>query len=431
VLAAGVRLLILGYLRSVTTDPGSASAPLPRSRHDFHSDRATHAAGILGILLKEAGALDCSDEEIAATIDICRALADLSPRGKAVPTRRLYEYLADRYGQPLLEKRLHALMRAGSVEKDRDVLHEQNVRLTMPGSISLVLVPWITSMRGHHALLELLSRAEERANAPGATADDIRAELAEVRRMLSTYASHVQRIIEDRRTAEMIEYARDCDDQKISSRIGRLNTLVTRSFPRDLADDLERLSMACDWYIRQTQELVKLLNASAATRGYWARADEVHEVLRSATRPRLAAFWDGTAFDEAPVWISPQLVLDAAAKLTFRPEEERVPEAGTYDAASSSVPDPLEDLRALAERLLAGADERDLTEEFLNRPWPFPATILARLTALAGLDAGYALRYPGHLALREEEAGMRVATGVTLRRVPYPTLANSTPEGGN
>jgi hypothetical protein len=98
-IAAGVRLLILGYLRSVTTDPGSASAPLPRSRHDFHSDQATQAAGVLGILLKEAGALDCSDEEIAATIDICRALADLSPHGKAVPTRRLYEYLADRYGQ--------------------------------------------------------------------------------------------------------------------------------------------------------------------------------------------------------------------------------------------------------------------------------------------------------------------------------------------
>jgi hypothetical protein len=413
----------------VTTDSGSAPAPLPRSRHDFHSDQAAYAAGVLGILLKEAGALDCSDGEIAATVDICRALADLSPRGKAVPTRRLYEYLADRYEQPLLERRLHALMRAGSVEKDRDVLHEQNVRLTMPGSISLVLVPWITSMRGHHALLELLSRAEERARAPGATAADVRAELAEVRRMLSTYASHVQRIIEDRRTTEMIEYARDCDDQKVSIRIGSLNTIVTRSFRRELADDLEWLSMSCDWYISQTQALVKLLNASAATRGYWARTDEVHEALRSTTRPRLAELWDGIAFDEAPVWISPRLVLESAAKLTFRPAEEHVPEAGTYDEAASPLPDLLGELRALAEHLLAGADMRDLTEEFLSRPWPFPATILARLTALTGLDAGYELSYPAHLALREETASVRVATGVTLHRVPYPTQADSAPEG--
>lgn len=155
----------------------------------------------------------------------------------------------------------------------------------------------------------------------------------------------------------------------------------------------------------------------------------MHEALRSTTRPRLAELWDGIAFDEAPVWISPRLVLESAAKLTFRPTEERVPEAGTYDAAASPLPDLLGELRALAEHLLAGADKRDLTEEFLSRPWPFPATILARLTALTGLDAGYKLSYPAHLALREEAASVRVATGVTLHRVPYPTLADSAPEG--
>ena len=72
----------------------------------------------------------------------------------------------------------------------------------------------------------------------------------------------------------------------------------------------------------------------------------------------------------------------------------------------------------LAEHLLDGADERDLTEEFLIRPWPFPAVILADLTVLAGLDASYALSYPGNLALRETGTGTRVATGVILRRVP-------------
>ena len=90
--------------------------------------------------------------------------------------------------------------------------------------------------------------------------------------------------------------------------------------------------------------------------------------------------------------------------------------------AQSSVRQHLADL-------LAGADMRDLTEEFLSRPWPFPATVLARLTALTGLDAGYKLSYPAHLALREEAASVRVATGVTLHRVPYPTQADSAPEG--
>ena len=159
-------LLSLRYRRAVTTDSGSDPPPLPRSRYPFQSGRAAHAAAVLGITLKEAAALDCSDEEIAATIDICRVLADLSPRGEAVPTRRLFERLDGRYARAMLEGRLSALMRAGSVEKDRDVLHEQDVRLTLPGALSLVLVPWISSMFGQRALLELLSRAQARAQSP-------------------------------------------------------------------------------------------------------------------------------------------------------------------------------------------------------------------------------------------------------------------------
>ena len=92
--------------------------------------------------------------------------------------------------------------------------------------------------------------------------------------------------------------------------------------------------------------------------------------------------------------------------------------AGLHDASTALAADPLEELRMLAEQLLDGADERDLTEEFLTRPWPFPAVILANLTVLAGLDDRYVLSYPGNLVLRETETGTRVATGVILRRVP-------------
>lgn len=418
----------LGYRRSVTSDSGNGPAPLPRSRYPFQSGRAAHAAAVLGITIKEASALDCSDTEIAATIDICRVLADLSPRGEAVPTRKLFERLEGHYARPLLESRLRSLMGAGSVEKDRDVLNEQDVRLTLPGALSLVLVPWISSMFGQRALLELLSRAQARAQSPGATADDVRADLAELRRVLSTFASQLRRIVDDRKTAEMIEYARDCDDREVVNRIGGLRETVARSFPSELADDLDRLSIACDWYIAQQQRLLKLLSTTPGTRGHWVRGDEVHEVMRSAAPARLAALWDGIAFDEAPVWVSPERVLTAVSELTFRPADAPVPEAGVHEAETASVADPLEEVRMLAEHLLDGADERDLTEEFLVRPWPFPAVILADLTVLAGLDANYALSYPGHLALREAGTSTRVATGVILRRVPHP-VQDLAPDG--
>ena len=59
--------------------------------------------------------------------------------------------------------------------------------LRLPGALSLVLVPWISSMFGQRALLELLSRAQARAQSPAASAEDVRADLAELRRVLSTY----------------------------------------------------------------------------------------------------------------------------------------------------------------------------------------------------------------------------------------------------
>jgi len=425
VMTAGELLLSLRYRRSVPTDSGSDPVPLPRSRYPFQSGQAAHAAAVLGVMLKEAAALDCSDEEKAATIDICRILADLSPRGEAVPTRRLFERLEGHYARALLESRLSVLMRAGSVEKDRDVLHEQDVRLTLPGALSLVLVPWISSMFGQRALLELLSRAQARAQSPAASAEDVRADLAELRRVLSTYASQLRRMVDDRRTAEMIEYARDCDDRELVNRIGGLRETVARSFPRQLADDLDRLSIACDWYIAQQQRLLKLLSSTPGTRGHWVRGDEVHEVMRSAAPAQLAGLWDGIAFDEAPFWVSPEKVLKAVEELTFRPSSDvPVPEAGVHDAATALAGDPLEELRMLAEHLLAGSDERDLTEEFLTRPWPFPAVILADLTVLAGLDDRYMLRYPGNLALRETGTVTRVATGVILRRAPSARREN-------
>jgi hypothetical protein len=407
-----------GYRRSVTSASSNEPDLLPRQRYTFRSSQASHAAAVLGITLKEAGALDCSDEEIDAAVDICRALADLAPRGEGVPTRKLYERLGGRYPRQMLENRLRALMRAGSVEKDRDVINEQDVRLTLSGSLSLILVPWLSSMSGQRALLEMLSRAQERAASPGATVEDVRADLAELRRVLSTFASQLRRIVDDRKTGEMIEYAQESDDRELRIRIARLREIVVKSFTTELIDDLERLGGACEWYLSQQLRLLKLLSSTRGTRGHWIRADEVHEVMRTADPARLAALWDGITFDEAPVWVNPDTVLKAVTELVSFSAEAPVPEPAERGAELAGDTGPREILRALAEQLLDGADQRDLTEVFLTLPWPAPAVILARLTLLTGLDIGYALSYPGHLALRSGEATVRVATGVTLRRTP-------------
>ncbi len=395
-----------------------ALAALPRSLYSFRSGQAQRVAGVLGIMLREAGALDCTDEEIAAAVDLCRTLADLDPHGTGVSTRRLFERLETRYPRAMLERRLAALMTAGSVEKDKDVINEQDVRLTLSGSLSLILVPWLSTMSGQKALLEMFSRAQARALSLDASVDDVRADLAELRRVLSTFANELRRIVDRRKTASILELAQGADDRVLRTRIGQLKDAVVQRFAGELTDDLERLTDAGDRYVVQQLRLGKLLSRSRGVLGHWVQRDEVHEVMRTASVQRLAALWDGIAFDEAPVWVDPDQVLAALRDLTFEAGQDPIPEPAVA-GIQEELPPPLQDvLRALAERLLDGADERNLTDVLLSEPWPDPAVLLAQLSTLEGLDIGYELAHPGTLAVRPDGLTTRLVSALIIRRAP-------------
>ncbi len=405
-------------------DPADAYAPLPRSPHRFKSTEARRAAGVLGPLLKEVGALDANRKEIDVALDLCRALADLDPNGDGVPTRRLFEHLEKRYPRHLIHRRLSVLMASGAVLKDKDVLNEVDVRLSLAGSLSLSIIPWITSTSGQRHLLEMFARVEARATSLDASAQDIRADLIELRRVLSTFANELRRIVDSRNASAMLEYAQSADDRVLRARIDQLKNAVVRYFPDELADELESLSAAGDRYVIQQLRLLKLLGMSRGTARHWVRRDEVYEVMRTATLSRLASLWDGIAFDEAPYWLSPSQVVSAVDELTFVKSEGEVPEPGVNSDRSEAEP-PLQDmLRELAEGLLDGADERDLTPILLTAAWPEPAVLLARLALLEGLEIGYALVYPGTLATRSDQSATRVITSLRLRRTQAGQLVS-------
>ena len=369
-------------------DASSARTPtaLPRSLYPFRSGQAQQVAGVLGIMLKEAGALDCSDEEIAAAVDLCRTLADLDPHGDGVSTRRLFERLEPPYRRSMLERRLSALMTAGAVEKEKEVINEQDVRLTLSGSLSLILVPWLSTMSGQKALLEMFSRAQARASSADAAAEDIRADLGELRRVLSTFANEVRRAVDSRKTTSMLELARGADDRVLRTRISQLKDAVVAKFADELTDDLERLNEAGDRYVTQQLRLLKLLSRSRGVLGHWVQRDEVHEVMRTAGTYRLAALWDGIAFDESPVWVDPNQVLSALRELTYEATPDPIPEPAVADDPSDPLPSLQDTLQSIADRLLDDQQERDITDVLLTRPWPEPAVLLAQLSILEGLD---------------------------------------------
>jgi hypothetical protein len=280
-------------------------------------------------------------------------------------------------------------------------------------------------MSGQRALLEMFSRVQARASAPGASVEDVRSDLAELRRVLSTFANELRRTVDSRRTSAMLEHAQGADDRVLRTRIAQLKDAVVQQFADELTDDLERLTEAGDRYVVQQLRLLKLLSKSRGVRGHWVRRDEVHEVMRTASPARLAALWDGIVFDQAPLWVDPERVLAAVDKLTFAPGKDPIPEPAEPGAAVVGAP-PLQDsLRALADRLLAGRNECDLTQTLLTEPWPEPAVLMAQLSTLEGLDIGFALHHPGTLATRSDGTATRVACGLILRRVPSGSTTTS------
>jgi hypothetical protein len=420
-------MTVFRYLQIVTQpdehDPvtdRSTTAPslqLPRSAQQFHSARAKHAAAALGPLLREVSGFDSSDGEIDAAVELCRTLIDLDPDGRGIPTRRLFEHLSGRFPRGLLERRLRVLMMGGAIVKRSDRLYEQDVRLGLSGWLAIALIPWISSMSGHRALLEMMTRTEARAKAPGATAADVRADLNDLARMLLAYANGLRQIIDDRDVKAMMEHATGTDDEQVRSRVRETSNAVQRNFESRLDDALRDLETAASRYVRQQVRLLQALKMVRGIAGLWIRSDEVHEVLKRASLDDLAALWDGIAFDESPYWLDPASVMKAVSDLTSAREEELVPEpsGGGGELSELSFEDTL---RALAEQLLEGRDETDLTEFLLGRPWPSPAVALMQLSALAGLELGYDLAYEDLVAIRDEGMRARLATKVVLRRVP-------------
>lgn len=398
----------------------SALAPLPRAPYAFKSSRARQAAGVLAALLKEAGALNVTDEEIEAALAMCRTLADIDPHGTGVSTHRLLSAVrgtGSATPDATWRNRLALLMSAGAILKVNDVLHEVDVRLSLAGSLSLSIVPWLTSMSGQRQLLEALTRVEARVTSPDASADEVRLDLVDLRRVLSTFANDLRRMVDERRTEALLEYAQTADDRVLRGRIAQLRTAVVRRFPQELTDELASLGAAGDRYVAQQLRLLKLLGASRGGLGHWVRRDEVYEVMRSASTRQLADLWDGIAFDESPYWLAPDDLASAIDELTYKAVEREVPEAGGSVVDEEAEPPIQDTLKALAERLLGGAEECDLTPLLLSAPWPEPAVLLAKLVLLEGLEMGYALVYPGTLATRAQPPATRLVSRLRLRRV--------------
>src|SRR5699024_3574405 len=186
--------------------------------------------------------------------------------------------------------------------------------------------PLLTGAPGQRMLVELLSRAHARAEAPGASVEDVRADLADLRRVLDTCGNQLRDVLESCDAGEVIAVGAEQDDNELQTRVHQLRELVANRFP-ELTEELATLRQPV---LRYCREQIRLLQRCAAhadvDRMARLRGAEMTWVATRATVEQLAAVWDGVSLDTGPVWLDATSVTEAVDEFLWTPPDQTVPE---------------------------------------------------------------------------------------------------------
>jgi hypothetical protein len=363
--------------------------PGVRTVRKFDSSEAAHAAGVVGALLSQADGINVTTRDFEVSQAICRALADLDPLGDGVHSRTLFAFLGERFRSSELSRRLDIMIAAGTV-RTRGKRYDDLVWLSPRGAVGLLVTPLLTGVPGQRMLIELLSRAHARVNGPDATEQDVRTDLADLRRVLDACTNQLREVLETGDVAELIATGQARDDADLRVWVDQLRRKAREKFP-DLAGEIDRLAEPVQRYCVQQTRLIQRCTADAdVDRLARLRAVELNRVVERSTPQQLASLWDGIAFDAAPVWLDPASIYGAADEMTRTIEDEPVPEPGAASAAVEVI-STAHRLRSLADELLAGRTGIDLTPWLLSLPWPRPAVAVAQLQLLTAIDRRYQL----------------------------------------
>ncbi|WP_123970108.1 hypothetical protein [Streptomyces sp. TLI_185] len=346
---------------------------------------------------EDAGAVARHPEVAQVALAILEVFAEhAGPHG--LTRAQVLEALANHpqgWPQELVDRRLSVLTRLGFLEPYLLKAHQDRYVVRPAGLAGALAAERLAEHGGVDELILLLDRARavfDRSNPdPGACLDY----LVSCRNALRVFALDLQRQIATGTPAELMESQRQHDHQGFTLQVNELNDLVTVRFSGQwaLEEAASALIEAELFYRRQVIAAAeKVLEHGGGSLNFDVLT--VTEYTDAAVKGDLALLSQAGAAlvaDMPPVWIEPAGLLEAVEGFAPRSRVRvRPPVPETRDDEED---DPLrwaeqaqerarESRRLLADELLEGAQEADLTQALYAVGWPAAAAIITDVLAL-------------------------------------------------
>lgn len=358
-------------------------------------------------------------------LEVARAVCDAFVQGGAaggLTKAQIIARIGDRVDRELLERRLTVFEKLGFLRTYLDKKHQQRYTIEPTSLVGQEVFERISRHGGVDELLALLVRTRSLLESQP-DLQQLTSHLREIRAILSAYANELDRLVATAPLRELIAQRADHDRANALDELEPLAVHVVERFPKlqTLASDVVEEAQR---YLGAVQAMMaRILDEGGRARDFSILSADDYLTAAIDTPPEdLAAVFERVVFDAPAAWIGASDILAATGRRGTSDRERRPPEP-----APSSDTDPVRPLleaaeamrrrRALAaERLLQGADIRDLTSMVQSLPWPSAARLLADLFGV-DLDDREELRvHVGEATFVDPDAATTYVSPVELRR---------------
>jgi hypothetical protein len=290
-----------------------------------------------------------------------------------------------------VDHRLDVLLELGAINRYLDKARHQRYTLDLATVAGALFFRKGLSRGGIEELLSLLRKTTADVTSDVVDRETVEQVLVSLRGLIGLWTAEVNRLV-DTATSDELHVEREAhDDRSLTAEVNRLTELVAERFG-GLGDQCVAVVRSAQDYVDAVGRLIdRVLVEAARRRDFSVLAPEDYlAAARAAPADRLATATTRMVWDATTVFVPGQAV--AAAIREFAPAPSRRRRRPVEPPALDGA-DPLEELERrtehrreqlerLAELLLQGASERDVTSVLRAEGWPAAAHTVARLSGL-------------------------------------------------
>lgn len=341
---------------------------------------------VFAVLAREAGAMIADPSTLDVDEAILEAFAEAGSEGQ---TLEQAVAACRRWDAQTVGRRFEVLREYGAISRVVDRPNERYHRAAFAPYVMLLFLRRMAEQGGQSELHQLLTLEQLNVKSANATSAD---GLASVRRLTKVFRllGNELAILAAASTAETLGDNAQLlwGNESLITQAKDVHATVLGRWP-ELDRDCAALRIALAAYADAIDAAAARLIAQAGTtRALGLLPVETWRTFARDSNPEvLASVLDRFVFDAPAPWFSPQALLEAV-EAGRQVDTARVPPPRSDDSEPSPDPeagvvDDIEELRAIAERLLAGADSVSMVEVLDDAgDWMSARRALAEVTAI-------------------------------------------------